>query len=54
MSSVIKWAGSYALSLITEELVKALFIEAAKLVAKHTKFKWDDSLVKVLEEHLGD
>lgn len=54
MSAIMSWAGQLALSMITEELVKALFLTAAKAVAKHSKYKWDDQLVKVLEEHLED
>ena len=54
MSTAIAWATKLVLSMITEELVKALFLSAAKSVAVHSKHKWDDKLVKVLEEHFDD
>ena len=54
MTAIATWAAQLVLSMITEDLVKSLFLSAAKSVAEHSKHKWDDKLVKVLEEHFDD
>jgi hypothetical protein len=53
LSKLLSWGINLGLSIVTEELVKDLLLEIAKGVAKRSKYKWDDSLVKVLEDHLS-
>ena len=53
-NTVIKWALQLGMSIITETLVKALLLAAAKEAAKSTKNKIVDATVKELEEHWDD
>jgi hypothetical protein len=54
LSTFATWATNLVLSMITEELIQSLFLSAAKSVSAHSNNKWDDKLVKVLEEHFDD
>ena len=50
----VKAAMSMAMSLITEEFFKDIFMWAAEKAVNKTKWKWDDELFNKIKEQVED